>query len=261
MSNKWFGVLSIVGCLLVLALIFPREAAPVIQQITTPEKHTSCAQPYQPFPPVRRRVDFGDLAEKQGFRVGIEVGVYRGLFAKDILSRWKSAERYYCVDLWKAQENYGGDIANRNQQQFNKLFDETKERLSPWRGKVHFLRDFSTIAAQKIANDSVDYIYIDARHDYKGVGEDLVAYWPKLKRGGLFAGHDFLDADDLAKPERFVKGAKQNWSLNYDGTVATWPKAVRSAVLEFASSVDRQVLVTYDDEDKNKYWPSWYFRK
>ena len=30
-------------------------------------------------------------------------------------------------------------------------------------------------------------------------------YWPKLKPGGIFAGHDFLDQVDLEKPERMKK--------------------------------------------------------
>ena len=31
-----------------------------------------------------------------------------------------------------------------------------------------------------------------ARHDYCGVKEDLETYWPKLRRGGILAGHDYL---------------------------------------------------------------------
>jgi hypothetical protein len=30
------------------------------------------------------------------------------------------------------------------------------------------------------------------RHDYCGVMEDLVAYWPKLRSGGIIAGHDYV---------------------------------------------------------------------
>ena len=33
---------------------------------------------------------------------------------------------------------------------------------------------------------------MDARHDFKGVAADLEAYWPKLKTGGIFAGHDYI---------------------------------------------------------------------
>jgi len=36
-----------------------------------------------------------------------------------------------------------------------------------------------------------DFIYIDARHDYAGVLEDLRAWWPLLKRDGIIAGDDF----------------------------------------------------------------------
>ena len=38
---------------------------------------------------------------------------------------------------------------------------------------------------------SLDLAYIDARHDYDGVSEDLAAWWPKICPGGLLAGHDF----------------------------------------------------------------------
>lgn len=47
------------------------------------------------------------------------------------------------------------------------------------------------------------------RHDYCGVHEDLAAYWPKLRSGGILAGHDYLDAPEVAaKPSP----RKQDWS-------------------------------------------------
>ena len=35
-------------------------------------------------------------------------------------------------------------------------------------------------------------MYIDGRHDFAGVLEDLVAWWPKLCQGGLLGGHDWI---------------------------------------------------------------------
>ena len=45
--------------------------------------------------------------------------------------------------------------------------------------------------------------YIDGRHDFAGVTEDLTAWWPKLCPGGLLGGHDWIGHGDAS---RAVKG-------------------------------------------------------
>jgi predicted O-methyltransferase YrrM len=41
---------------------------------------------------------------------------------------------------------------------------------------------------------SFDFVYIDARHDYASALEDIRDWWPKVRRGGILAGHDYVDA-------------------------------------------------------------------
>jgi hypothetical protein len=36
-------------------------------------------------------------------------------------------------------------------------------------------------------------IFIDGDHDYNAVKNDLINYYPKLKKGGIFAGHDYTE--------------------------------------------------------------------
>ena len=38
-----------------------------------------------------------------------------------------------------------------------------------------------------------DWLYLDACHARECVAEDLQDWWPKLKPGGVFAGHDYWD--------------------------------------------------------------------
>jgi predicted O-methyltransferase YrrM len=45
-------------------------------------------------------------------------------------------------------------------------------------------------AADSFADGSVDFVFIDAAHDYESVSKDLAAWWPKVKLGGIMAGHD-----------------------------------------------------------------------
>jgi Methyltransferase domain len=33
---------------------------------------------------------------------------------------------------------------------------------------------------------------LDANHSYESVKEDIEAWFPKVKKGGLFAGHDYI---------------------------------------------------------------------
>eukprot|EP01006_Ploeotia_vitrea_P024939 TRINITY_DN57743_c0_g1_i1.p1 TRINITY_DN57743_c0_g1~~TRINITY_DN57743_c0_g1_i1.p1 ORF type:complete len:265 (+),score=16.25 TRINITY_DN57743_c0_g1_i1:149-943(+) len=230
--------------------------APVVEEPAIPTTQSTTLSKQQFLQPLRSRNDLGALAEQLNFTVGLEIGVYRGLFAELILKQWPSVKTYYCLDAWQHQENYHDIVNKKNQKEFNALFEETKKRLAPWKDKVKYVRSFSNLAASQFANDSLDYIYVDARHDYKGVAEDLALYWPKLREGGVFAGHDFLDATDVDKKERQKKIGKQDWSINGDGT-NSGGKAVRSAVLEFSATVNKQVLVTFEDG----LWPSWYFLK
>ena len=56
-----------------------------------------------------------------------------------------------------------------------------------------YLPLFAFRAVTRFEDNSIDFVYVDARHDYKGVLEDLRLYWPKVRQGGILAGHDYLN--------------------------------------------------------------------
>ena len=49
----------------------------------------------------------------------------------------------------------------------------------------------SADVAGEIKNGSLDFVYVDGDHSYEGVKRDLDDYYPKIKPGGLFCGHDY----------------------------------------------------------------------
>ena len=126
--------------------------------------------------------------------------------------------------------------------------------VAQWKDKVEVCRNYSTMCAPLIPNASLDFVYLDARHDYKGVTLDLEAYWPKVKDGGIFAGHDYVHPEWVKKKTRRAK-KMQDWSINYDGTKDTSGLAVIGAVNHFAAKYRRRVHVTFE------VWPSWIMRK
>ena len=148
------------------------------------------------------------------------------------------------------------DADNKDARGQDATMRQAMERLAPFRSKLRICRNFSTVCAGEMADESIDFVYIDARHDYKGAMQDLHAYWPKVRPGGIFAGHDYVYASE----HPWFATGKSDYSINFDGTRDPLQRAVKGAVDDFFSAcVPRQVSVTYRDESAP--FVSWMVRK
>ena len=56
---------------------------------------------------------------------------------------------------------------------------------------IEHIKNFSYDVVDRFQDKSIDFIYIDGRHDYESVKRDLELYLPKLKNGGIIGGHDY----------------------------------------------------------------------
>ena len=92
-----------------------------------------------------------------------------------------------CTYIFQSQDNYIDD-ANVDDDMHEENYRRAKIVMSRFKGKTVFIRNYTTLAALSIPDNSIDFIYIDARHDYCGCYEDIVTWWPKLKIGGLMSG-------------------------------------------------------------------------
>ncbi len=69
------------------------------------------------------------------------------------------------------------------------------------------------------APDNLDLVFIDGDHSYKHAKQDILAWQPKMRPGGLLTGHDFspaypgvMQAVEECFPNRFVVGKDQVWA-------------------------------------------------
>lgn len=77
----------------------------------------------------------------------------------------------------------------------DKLYAEFMENISPAKQDLFsVIIDESNKAARFFSDNCVDVIFIDAGHSYENVKADITAWLPKMKKGGIMAGHDYNDS-------------------------------------------------------------------
>jgi hypothetical protein len=193
------------------------------------------------------RLDISSLLNEFNFKTMIEIGVKDAGYAYELLQKWSGFEHYYGIDPYEKQNNYN-DIANRDQSVQDRDYLKVRDMLITKFGKekIAMVRNYSTSVVGLFKKGSIDFIYVDARHDYCGVTEDINAYYPILRCGGLFAGHDY----EFKSPTPDL-----DWDLCGNGSRIEG--SVKRAVLEFAERNAIPFIHTTQEE----YYKSWYFFK
>jgi len=116
-------------------------------------------------------------------RYGAEIGVERGHFTEQMLAAFPHLHMI-AVDPWQAV----GDFADWP---MDEIAAEFQQRLEPYQDRLTVLRLDSVTAAKEVNNGTLDFVFIDAAHDYENVLQDVRAWRLKVRPGGLLMGHDF----------------------------------------------------------------------
>lgn len=137
--------------------------------------------------------------------VGVEVGVYRGYFSRHMLALHPRL-MLWMVDAWHpmAYEGKGDDAASdRSRRIYQNYCDENYkaaiEAVRRFDGRFRVMRKFSIDAAAMFKNCEFDFVFVDAAHDEESVQEDVKAWLPKVKPGGIICGHDYGVYDGVKK--------------------------------------------------------------
>jgi len=119
----------------------------------------------------------------------VEVGTWKGksacYMAVEIINSNKNI-RFDCVDNWEYRESQT-DIPLSS---FDNLYEIFLKNIEPVKNIINPVRELSWDAARFYDDKSLDFIFIDAAHDYESVKKDLEAWLPKIKDSGIIAGHD-----------------------------------------------------------------------
>ena len=122
----------------------------------------------------------------------IEIGVWKGDFAKSMLANCEFINNYYLIDPWKNLDNWNKPY-NVGNIEFDKIYKDTCKKLNVYKNKIHILRGKTHEVINQIDDNTIDIIYIDGDHTAKGITVDLIMSFPKLKNGGILGGDDYIE--------------------------------------------------------------------
>jgi hypothetical protein len=135
--------------------------------------------------------------------VGIEIGVDEAMTSEYLLDNIPNL-KLFGVDPYASYVDWNGN--NLDQSGRNATYDKMRSRLDKFGSSFKHHRMISDDAVGLFEDDSVDFIFIDGLHEYDQVLKDCRSYWPKVKKGGLFAGHDFGAIEGVRKAvEKFAE--------------------------------------------------------
>jgi len=182
--------------------------------------------------------------------LGVEVGSLYGRYAKSILEKWSGT--LCLIDPWKEFGDEYDDAGNALQKNHREVYEEVVNNMVGFEDRGIPIRATSKVASKLFADESLDFVYIDANHAYDFVVENIALWFPKLKKGGLFAGHDYLKMDWYTDP-LFAPNKKDKFI--WSSTVYLGLFGVNPAVDEFCKEHK------YEPKFTTEWFSTWYFIK
>lgn len=184
------------------------------------------------------RDDLAALLHELDFKRGVEVGVDRGYYS-EVLAKANPQMTIYGVDPWESLEISRINSPKRrtdnhlSQARCDQYYRRAKKRLSPC-PNYEIIKDYSCDAVERFADNSLDFVYIDANHDYTFVIDDIAMWSKKIKPGGIVSGHDYYNTCGTSRFQLTVKQAVNDYvaannikPLIIWGTHAVIPGVVR----------------------------------
>ncbi len=153
--------------------------------------------------------------------LAIEIGTWKGYSASILGKKIKETGGHlYVVDHWRGIEGWVKEAQERD---IFRVFTNNM-RILELEEVVHPLVMDSLTASRIFKDNFVDFIFIDACHKYEAVRDDIKNWLPKLKAGGIMAGHDYLRPENVGYGhEGVTRAVNEVFSLvNLLGNTSIW---------------------------------------
>ncbi len=127
------------------------------------------------------------LFAELGYRKGAEIGVNKGSNALRF-NRINPECKLYCIDPWELYDGMNDFTDGVEREEAFAIAQKHLSQLS----NVEIIKEFSMDALSHFDDESLDFVYIDANHEWPYVTQDIFYWAKKVKPGGIVAGHDYI---------------------------------------------------------------------
>lgn len=119
---------------------------------------------------------------------GVEIGVRDGVFSEHLLKK-NTSLKMVCVDPYLPYMDIDKFYDKADQEACLK---NASLNLKPFQilGRVVWLYHPSAESCDLVGSESYDFVFIDAEHTFAACYTDCRLWAPKVRKGGLLAGHD-----------------------------------------------------------------------
>lgn len=127
----------------------------------------------------------------------VEVGAWLGRSTSCMGTFIKNSGKdikFFSIDTWEgSDEDVHKDFIQELKRNKSTLFHEFIKNISMCGVKDYItpMKTTSLEAATEFEDESIDFLHIDASHDYDNVLADIKAWYPKVKKGGIISGDDY----------------------------------------------------------------------
>jgi hypothetical protein len=120
---------------------------------------------------------------------GIEIGTCQGLLTKSLLLYFPNLQKLYTIDPY-LHDSTSEFEAHRPQEWLNDCLAQAVVALAEYGDRKIQLVMKSDEAVIHTPN-LVDFVWVDGDHTISQIERDIINYYPKVKKGGIFGGHDY----------------------------------------------------------------------
>lgn len=171
-----------------------------------------------------KRFDFlNEMIRKHDLTLGAEVGTGVGKNAMELLQMNPELHLIQVAYYPGPMRLPHDDLNYCTTRQARRLWwKRIKEYV--YSGRVTVLENPSKIAARKVEDNSLDFVFIDADHSYRHCLQDIQLWVPKVCKGGLIAGHDYGNENFPGVKQAVEECFGVDFKTTYDKVWYTWKR-------------------------------------